>query len=119
MGSIEQIREVEELDTLVERSHERPVVIFKHSVTCGVSAGARRRFEEFVERVGDGEVAFHLLEVQHARPLSNAIAEATGVRHQSPQAILLRGGEAVWDTSHGRITAEALAEALEEDRGGV
>lgn len=113
MGSIEQIREVEELDTLLQRSHERPVVIFKHSVTCGISAGARRRFEEYVESAGDGEVEFHLLEVQHARPLSNAIADATGVRHQSPQAILLRQGEAVWDTSHGRITGAALAEALE------
>ena len=113
MAGIEQIREVEELDTLLERSHERPVVIFKHSVTCGISAGARRRFEEYVETAGGAEAEFHLLEVQNARPLSNAIAEATGVRHQSPQAILLRGGEAVWDTSHGRITREALGEALE------
>jgi len=112
MAGIEQIREVEELDTLLERSHERPVVIFKHSVTCGISAGARRRFEEFVESSDGGEVEFHLLEVQHSRPLSQAIAETTGVRHQSPQAILLRDGEAVWDTSHGRITGAALGEAL-------
>jgi len=52
-------------------------------------------------------------DLQHARALSSAIAEATGVRHQSPQAILLRDGEAVWDTSHGRITEEALGEALD------
>jgi bacillithiol system protein YtxJ len=40
------------------------------------------------------------------------VAETTGVHHHSPQVILLRDGEAVWDTSHGRITAEAMAAAL-------
>ncbi|HMB55136.1 MAG TPA: bacillithiol system redox-active protein YtxJ [Thermoanaerobaculia bacterium] len=113
MAEIEKVSEPEEAERLIERSRERPVVVFKHSLTCGVSAGARRRFESFVAgREGD-EVGFVLLEVQNARPLSNAVAEATGVRHQSPQAILLRDGEAVWDTSHGRITEEALGEALE------
>lgn len=114
MAGIEQIREVEELDTLLERSHERPVVIFKHSVTCGISAGARRRYEAYVESAEGKEVDFTLLEVQTARTLSNQIAETMGIRHQSPQAILLRGGEAVWNSSHGSITESSLDEALRD-----
>lgn len=114
MSDIERITEVDDLDALLERSRERPVWLFKHSVTCGISAGARRRFEDFVGSRGAGEADYALLEVQHARPLSNAVAEATGVRHQSPQVILLRGGEAVWSTSHGAITAPALEKALAE-----
>ena len=113
MAQIERVSEPEDVARLIERSRERPVVVFKHSVTCGISAGARRRFESFVAGRDGDEVDYVLLEVQHARPLSNALAEATGVRHQSPQAILLRGGEAVWNTSHGRITEAALGEALE------
>jgi monothiol bacilliredoxin len=35
------------------------------------------------------------------------------VRHESPQALLLAGGEVVWHASHGSIRAEALASALE------
>jgi bacillithiol system protein YtxJ len=42
------------------------------------------------------------------------VAVTTGVRHQSPQAILLRDGRAVWNGSHGGITAEALERALAE-----
>ena len=114
MTDIATIREVEELADLLERSRRRPVWLFKHSVTCGISAGARRRFEEFVASRAAGEADYVLLEVQHARPLSNAVAEATGVRHQSPQVLLLRSGEAVWTTSHGAITAPALARALAE-----
>lgn len=112
MADIEHVAEVEDLDRLLERSRERPVWIFKHSVTCGISAGARRRYAAYVAEHAGGDAVFTLLEVQRARPLSNAIAETTGIRHQSPQLILLRDGQAVWNTSHGRITAEAMAEAL-------
>ena len=114
MAEIEHVSDPEDAERLLARSHERPVLVFKHSVTCGISAGARRRFESFVAGRGEGDAVFALLEVQHARPLSNALAEVTGVRHQSPQAILLRGGEAVWDASHGRITEAALGEALDQ-----
>jgi hypothetical protein len=34
-----------------------------------------------------------------------------GVRHETPQAILLRDGKPVWKASHFRITADALAQA--------
>lgn len=113
MAEIEQVSEPADAERLIERSRQRPVLVFKHSVTCGTSAGARRRFERFVAARSGGDADYVLLEVQYARALSGAIAEATGVRHQSPQAILLRGGVAVWDRSHGRITEEALGEALD------
>lgn len=118
MAEIEHISEVDELDDLVARSRERPVWIFKHSLTCGISARARRRFEEYAGGRPEGEAVHALLEIQNARPLSAAVAEATGVRHQSPQVILLRGGEAAWHTSHGRITVEALVEGLAEASAG-
>ena len=53
------------------------------------------------------------IEIQNAREVSNAVAEKTGVRHESPQALLLRDGEVVWNASHGAITVESLAGALE------
>lgn len=112
MAEVEHIREVHELEPLIERSRERPVWIFKHSVICGTSAGARRRYEAYAASQPEGEAVFALLEVQHARPLSHAVAQATGVHHHSPQVILLRDGKAAWDTSHGRITAEAMARAV-------
>lgn len=44
------------------------------------------------------------------RPLSLAVAERTGVRHESPQVICLVGGKAKWHLSHHAITAAALEE---------
>ena len=60
-----------------------------------------------------GSVSFREIVVQEARSLSDLVARETGIRHESPQVILLRNGEAVWNTSHHGITAESLREALE------
>jgi bacillithiol system protein YtxJ len=95
----------EAFDELVKKSHEQPVVIFKHSTTCGISSGAFREMQDY-----NGEVA--LLEVQTARDLSREIENLTGVSHESPQVIVLRDGKAVWDTSHGGIKAVAIEQAV-------
>lgn len=100
-----RITDTKELEDLAERSKERPVVIFKHSLTCPISAAAYDQMSAV-----DGEVA--LVEVQRARPLSNEIENRLGVEHESPQVIVLRRGQVVWNASHFRITADAVAEAL-------
>jgi bacillithiol system protein YtxJ len=97
------------LDELIARSHQSPVVLFKHSLTCPISARAYREMKRY-----DGEVA--LVVVQDAREVSRAIATATGIRHESPQAIILRNGRPVWSASHYDITADAVAQAAREDQ---
>jgi bacillithiol system protein YtxJ len=46
------------------------------------------------------------------RPVSLALAERVGVQHQSPQALLIRNGAALWNASHHDITTEALQNAV-------
>ena len=100
-----RITEVTELEQLINRSKERPVVIFKHSLTCPISA---RAFEQMKNYDGDVD----LVEVQRARALSDGIAQRLGVRHESPQIIIVRNGQVLWDASHFKITAAAVAEAV-------
>ncbi len=107
-----------ELDQVVRRSHERPVFVFKHSAICPVSSTADREFEDFVARADADAAEFHRIVIQDARPVSNAVAERTGVRHESPQALLFVDGKVVWHTSHGSITRSALGDALREATGG-
>jgi bacillithiol system protein YtxJ len=52
------------------------------------------------------------VDVRRDRAVSRAIEAQTGVRHESPQAIVLRHGKAVWDASHFAITAEAVTGAI-------
>ena len=104
-NSFSRITDVTELEKLIDRSKQAPVVIFKHSLTCPISASALERMKAY-----DGEV--DLVEVQRARDLSNEIAQRLGVRHESPQIIIVRNGQVIWDASHFSITAEAVSEAV-------
>ena len=96
---------VAEFTKLLERSQERPVVIFKHSTSCFISASAYDEMREF-----DGEVV--LVEVQRARELSREIEKQTGIRHESPQVLILEKGTVVWNASHSKVRALAVAEAI-------
>ena len=72
----------EKLEALFQASHHQPVVIFKHSSTCGISAGVYREVESV-------EADVNIVVVQRNRDISNAISQRTGIRHESPQAIVL------------------------------
>ena len=96
----------ETLDKLITDSKTKPIVIFKHSNACGISASAYREMEKL-----DGQV--NLLEVQSARDVSRELADLTGIRHETPQVIVLKDGKAVWNASHFEVKAGAVLQALE------
>lgn len=106
---IPDLRSEADFQDLLRRSADRPVLLLKHSTRCPISAAAHREFEAFAASAGDVACA-RVLVIEH-RPLSAFIAEASGVRHESPQAILFRDGRAVWSASHQTITRAALAKA--------
>jgi bacillithiol system protein YtxJ len=102
-----RIVDIKEFEELTERSQTRPVVIFKHSLTCPISSAAYDQMTKF-----EGDVA--LVEVQRARELSNEIENRLGVAHESPQVIVLRKGQVVWNASHFSITTAAVADAVSQ-----
>ncbi|HEX8891122.1 MAG TPA: bacillithiol system redox-active protein YtxJ [Pyrinomonadaceae bacterium] len=102
------INDANALEQVLARSHNEPVILFKHSTTCPISASAYRQ----MSRVS-GDVS--LVVVQRARDVSNEIEARTGIRHESPQAIILRNGEAVWTASHFDITSDAVEKAVREN----
>jgi bacillithiol system protein YtxJ len=94
------------LDRLFAQSYERPVVLLKHSMTCGISSGVYRE-------VGNVAGDVNVIVIQTHRDVSNEIAYRTGVRHESPQAIVLRDGQPVYHASHYDIEAGHIEEKLE------
>lgn len=100
----------EELTAAIQRSNEEPVVLFKHSATCPVSSGANQRLTKMPEA---SNLPIYRLIVQESRALSNAIEAQFGVRHESPQVLVLVNGEVTFHASHSRITAERLRAALQ------
>ena len=62
--------------------------------------------------VKDVDANVNIVIVQTGRDISNEIEMRTGIRHASPQAIILKGGKAVYHASHYDITAEDLEKVM-------
>jgi bacillithiol system protein YtxJ len=106
-----QLRSVADFERALEESARRPLLIFKNSFTCGTSAAA---FDELVDHMArsPADVRYAMVTVQTERAVSNAIAQRLGVRHETPQVLLVHNGRVEWSASHFRVNAVSLAQAL-------
>lgn len=112
MFNLIHLSDVAGFEAALAESRDRPVILFKHSRTCGTSCEALDELHAHMHTAPPG-VAYRVITVQSHRPLAYEIAVRLGVRHETPQAILLRHGEPVWSASHFRITAGQLDAVLE------
>jgi len=107
------LKDLGQLNEIITISHEKPVVIFKHSTRCSVSRMALKQFEnEFDLDSLDQKVLLYFLDLLEYRGISNEIAARFNVIHQSPQLLLIQNGKSVYAVSHSDIDAEELKEKL-------
>ena len=102
MPEVQSVKHLEELLNLPQ------VVLFKHSLTCPISAVTYSEVAGFfAERPG---IPAYVIPVQKQRSAATAVEKKTGVRHESPQFLLIRDGEVVKAASHFAITGRLLSE---------
>ena len=103
LTSIQQLADTKEL------SKTRPQVIFKHSTRCSISSMAKSRLERSEQpETGD----FYLLDLIKYRLLSDKIAEDFAVQHESPQVLVIKNTECIYEESHSGIQMEEITEQL-------
>lgn len=107
-----QPQSVEEIQNILNRA-DKPQVIYKHSYSCAISLFAKSSLESGLESVAE-QAGCHLVDVIAQRALSHAIAETTGIRHESPQVIVVHNGSVVWSASHGDVRIDALRDTLSD-----
>jgi len=112
MKSLVPLHDVESVDAAIAESSERPVLLFKHSRYCGVSMEALDELQSHIQAQPVAGAAYKMVTVQTHRSVSDAIAQRLGIRHETPQAILLRDGKPVWNASHFRITSSQLDQII-------
>jgi bacillithiol system protein YtxJ len=105
--SVLQLRDESEFDEILKAPK---VVIYKHSNRCGICTTSLLEVRHFADT--HPEVPVFIIDVVAQKPLARAIAESLGVRHASPQVIVLHGGKPVWDASHFRINAPDIEVAV-------
>jgi bacillithiol system protein YtxJ len=103
------INSSEQLENIKSASFITPQVIFKHSTTCSISRMALDRFERAAT---PEKVDFHYLDLLNYKAISNEIATFFQVHHESPQIILIKNGECIYDESHYGIMMDELISFL-------
>jgi len=94
----------QDLQEVIKISEGSPVLLFKHSTSCSISSMALSRLERaWDEKEMEPVKPFYLDLIAH-RNISNKVAEHFGISHQSPQVLLVKGGECVYDNSHMGIS---------------
>lgn len=97
----------EDLETIRKKSAETPQVIFKHSTRCSISSMVKGRLERSDVPAG---IDFNFLDLIANRPLSAKVSETFMVHHESPQILLIKNGECIFDESHNGISMDDIAE---------
>jgi len=95
----------EQLRQIITKSQSKPQVIFKHSTRCSISAVALQRLQKVAQ---PADIDFYFLDLLSYRGLSNRIAETFKVRHESPQVLLIRDGDCVYEESHMGISMNEI-----------
>lgn len=101
-----------QIQEIIEESKQTPIVIFKHSTSCSISATAKGRLERQWENAGLEKVKPYFLDLLAYRPISNQVAEVFEIDHQSPQLLLIQNGECRYDASHLSINLESIKKHL-------
>ncbi len=98
-----------QLKELIEKSHVTPQVIFKHSSRCGISSMAKGRLER---SIAPENTDFYFLDLIAYRNISNKVASEFNVYHESPQILIIKNGECIYDESHSSITMNEIEEQI-------
>jgi bacillithiol system protein YtxJ len=102
----EILTDVDQLGEIIFNSNEKPALIFKHSTRCSVSRMALKQFENEFDL--QDKVTPYFLDLITYREISNEIANRFNVYHESPQILLIKDGQSVYDASHSDIDADSL-----------
>jgi len=105
------IKSEDDLKIALENSSTGKIAIFKHSTSCFISRTVLKNFEREIENHENiDEVAdLYFLDLLAYRPLSNKIAEDLGIRHESPQLLVIEDGKVINDASHQNISINLLS----------
>ena len=108
MATYTEITTLPEWENVLQKSKEKPVLLFKHSTTSPASAAAYREFTSF-----ESDMDAYLVKVIESRPVSNEIESNLGVQHQSPQIFIVSNEEPIWHASHWNITETKIGQAIQ------
>lgn len=107
-----RLQEHAQLNEICKLSEAEPVLIYKHSTRCATSALVLNRLERNWNPEEMAPVKPYLLDLLTFRELSDAVSHLFGIRHESPQVLLIEKGKVIYETSHHSIDYHVLKDVI-------
>lgn len=103
---------IETLDSIANESNSQPILIFKHSTRCSISATALSRLERNWTDDTSQKIKPYYLDLIAFREISSGIAAKFNVEHESPQILIIKNGICVYNNSHTGINFATILENI-------
>lgn len=97
----------DQLQKIVVRSQEKPQVIFKYSSCCDLSETI---FQRLQKKRCPQHVDFHFLDLSGHADISEKVSTIFQVSDLSPQILIIKDGECIFNESHPEICLEQIME---------
>jgi len=90
------------IEIIKQNSYSERVLIFKYSPNCSVSFVVKMLLErEWAEN--EMKMKTYMVDVVAFKKLSEQMESEFGIKHESPQVLIIENGKPVFSASHGAI----------------
>lgn len=101
-----ELNSLEQLEEIDLKSKSKLQAIFKHSTSCGTSNYVKKNILKEMGSFSDEPFDIYYLDLLALRNVSNSIADRYGIRHESPQLLIIKDGQCIAHNSHSEVTLE-------------
>jgi len=110
-----EITTIDDWQDTLSQSTKKPVIVYKHSDTCHISAEAKKRIKDCI---ADGTIkdSVYVVTIQTAKEVSDKIEYDTGLKHESPQLIIIKEKEVLYFANHYDINAVDIKEYMSDEK---
>ena len=102
-----RLKTIEEWRMLLEKSDEQPFLLFKLSMTSLSSVTAKKEMESLVT-----DIPRYVVISQLDKKVSNAVELDTGVKHETPQLLIIKDKKAIWQATRYQIKQSVVLDAI-------
>ncbi|WP_436516693.1 monothiol bacilliredoxin BrxC family protein [Ekhidna sp. To15] len=102
---------IEEFNRLVERSKEKPALVFKHRPSAPESAQALETLERDWT-ISPENLDLYIIDVMKDKEVAEAVTDMAGVMNEYPQVLLFADGVTMYDESREMISVKKIKLAL-------
>ncbi|MEB2774017.1 bacillithiol system redox-active protein YtxJ [Algoriphagus sp. D3-2-R+10] len=103
-----KLTETGQLKEIKALSEQKPVLIFKHSTRCSISSMSLDRLLRKWNDTDFEKITPYFLDLIAYCELSELVAREFQIPHESPQVLLIKNGEVIYDNSHFGISYSDL-----------